>query len=443
MRRIFDLWAARGRLRPYPPGMTWYPRNVEALLGELVETFPITVIQGARQVGKSSLADRVLAGRGKVVTFDDVETRNAADADIKAFVDQYPSGTLVIDEIQHCPDVINAVKASVDRDRRPGRFVLTGSANLLRLSGDADSLAGRAVTLQLRGLSQGELRSCRDDFVAWLLSASAADMQAFGTVATRGDYARLLSQGGYPEVQRLSPRVAPRWLDSYQERVIGRDSANIPGGASRERLAKVARLIAANQGGELVKVRIAEQAEVAQSTVTAYLDVLEAVYLLGRLPAWSPNLTKREVARPKVFIADSALALRLARISSTELLPLGNRVIGGFIEAFVAEELSKQQGWSEVEFSLHHYRDRSGLEVDLILELSDGRVIGIEVKASTTHKADHFAGLIQLRDRLGDRFLHGVVLGMAEKGFQYAERIHALPISALWETAASGPAAVH
>lgn len=175
-------------------------------------------------------------------------------------------------------------------------------------------------------------------------------------IATRGDYARLLSQGVTRGATFLPADGAPL-ARLVPGRVVGRDSANIPGGASRERLAKVARLIGANQGGELVKARIAEQAEAAQSMVTAYLDALEAVYLLGRLPAWSPNLTRRKVVRPKVFITDSALVLRLARVSPTELLPLGNRVIRGLIEAFVAEELSKQQGWSEADFTLHHYRD--------------------------------------------------------------------------------------
>lgn len=192
-------------------------------------------------------------------------------------------------------------------------------------------------------------------------------------------------------------------------------------------------LLAANQAGELVKARIADGAEIPRNTITAYLDVLRSVYLIDELPSWTANLTRREIGRPKAFLSDSALALRLNRQTDQQLLPLTSDSIGGLFEAFVASELLKQRSWSEHDFQLFHFRDRDGVEVDLVLELDDGRVIALEVKASSTYRSEHFAGLRFLKDRLGDRFIAGIVVGMSDRGYQYADRLFGLPAAALWQ----------
>lgn len=160
---------------------------------------------------------------------------------------------------------------------------------------------------------------------------------------------------------------------------------------------------------------------------------MEATYLIDLLKPWGANLTKREIGRPKVLVSDSALAMRLTRTTSQQLESLTSTRIGGISEAFVAGELLKQQGWSDVEFEVFHYRDRDGVEVDLIVELDDGRVLAIEVKSSVTYKPEHFKGLRFVRDRLGDRFAGGIVLGMAAEGLRFGDRLWGMPISALWE----------
>lgn len=399
--------------------------------------FPVIVVQGARQVGKSTFAEMLVADTAAMMfTLDDEATLAAARADPSAFVEQRPDQTMVIDEVQRAPELILAIKAAVDRGRRPGRFVLTGSADLLRLEQTPDSLAGRATTLHLGGLSQGEIGGRPDDFVAHLLGWNQASVPpvTFRTDWDRATYVSALAQGGYPEVQQLTGRLRTTWLDSYLTRVIQRDAQDIYRLTQPARLYSVLRLLAANQSGELVKARIADQAGIPASTITTYLDVLETLFLVSSLPPWTPNLTRRETGRPKAIVSDSALALRLDRVPEAQLLGLsGSDHLGGLLEGLVVGELLKQAGWSDTDFNLFHFRDRNGLEVDLVIELDDGRVFGIEVKAARSFKAEHFAGLRQLADRVGDRFLGGIVLNTSDNGYQYADRLWGLPISALWE----------
>ncbi len=408
------------------------PRKTVAVGRELLGAFPAVVVQGARQVGKSTLARQLVADRAALlVTLDDRRTRDAAIADETAFVEQFPEGVLVIDEVQREPELLLAIKASIDRDRRPGRFLLTGSADLLTVKGRTDSLAGRAATLRLRGLSQGELAGEPEDFVRTLRQGVAP--QRFRTSWTRESYAHALARGGFPDVRHLNPRLRNAWLDSYLERVLERDATMLPSGGQSQRLRSVIALLAANQGGELVKARIAEGAEIPKNSITAYLDVLRSVYLVDELSPWTANLTKREIGRSKAFVSDSALAMRLNRTTEQQLVPLTSDSIGGMFEAFVASELLKQQSWSDHDFQVFHFRDRDGVEVDLVLEFDDGRVLAIEVKASATYRADQFRGLRFLRDKLGDRFIAGVVVGMGPTGYQFADRLFGLPAAALWE----------
>ncbi|MEZ5086514.1 MAG: ATP-binding protein [Tessaracoccus sp.] len=396
-------------------------------------TFPVVVVQGARQVGKSTLAAMLVQGReARQVTLDDLAVRGAAEEDPVGFVEQFPDGTLVIDEVQLQPALLRTIKASVDRNRVPGRFLLTGSANLLRVKGETDSLAGRAVSLRLRGLSQGEIQGRRDDFVARVLGA-AENVDRVSTQWARPEYVRAFATGGFPEALKVEGRMRSLLLDGYLERILERDAPSLPGGGQAARIRSVATLLASNQAGELVKARLADQSAIPQNSIGTYLDALEATYLIDLLKPWGANLTKREIGRPKVLVSDSALAMRLTRTTSQQLESLTSTRIGGISEAFVAGELLKQQGWSDVEFEVFHYRDRDGVEVDLIVELDDGRVLAIEVKSSVTYKPEHFKGLRFVRDRLGDRFAGGIVLGMAAEGLRFGDRLWGMPISALWE----------
>lgn len=412
-------------------GMELIHRNITDRARELLEATPCTVIQGARQVGKSTLAQQLGAGASATYTMDDPDVREAASADPRTFLDQHADELLVIDEIQRAPELILPIKAAIDRDRRPGRFLLTGSSDLLRLQGAPDSLAGRALTLPLAGFSQGELRGHRDDFAARI--RDGADLGAIRTGLTRADIVAVMTTGGYPEVQHLG-RVRRDWFTNYIDRVLRVDATDIRRVADDSRLAAIARLLAANQSGELVKARIARAAGVPQTSLTRSLDVLDALYLTLSLPPWTPNLTAREASKPKLMIADSGLAAALTRTSERTLLdPIRGSYLGPLLEGFVVAELAKQRSWSAERFELFHWRDRDGREVDVVLEFDDGGVLALEVESTATPRGAHFTGLRALAERLGDRFLGGFVLSLTPRALSFGDGLWALPVSTLWE----------
>ncbi len=406
------------------------PRHLAPLGRDMLAAFPCIVVQGARQVGKSTISTMLADDRATVLSLDDDDARHALQADARAFLEGR-EGTLILDEAQRMPDILLAVKASIDRDRRPGRFILTGSADLLRVKGVGDSLAGRAVDLPLRPLSEGEKRGLQDDFVGAVVSGGI-DVRGLRSQWGRADYLAALETGGYPELQELPDRMRSLWVEAYLNRLLSRDAASVPGGSNPARLGTLLRLLAANQSGELVKARLAQAAGLSESMVSNYLDALSSVYLIDRLPPWTSSLTRRETGRHKVSIIDSALAMHLTSQSAASLLPPEKDAIGPLLEGFVTSQLLAQQGWSEQRFRLHHYRDRGGREVDVIVELPDGRVIGIEVKASSSYRAEQFRGLSYLKEVLGDRFIAGIVLGTAPEGYQFADRLWGMPISTLW-----------
>lgn len=408
-------------------------RHAAPVAAELLEHFPGLIIEGARQVGKSTLATQ-LAGRGAVVaTLDDERTRAAAAADAAGFVAQAEQRVMVIDEIQKMPELTLAVKASIDRDRRPGRYILTGSSSLLRVRGTADSLAGRVGRLTLYGLSRGEARGTADDFVTAVV-ADPAQLAATTSEWSRADYAAMLATGAYPEVRSAPPRIREAWLDAYLQGIIGRDMSELRRSVEPARVWAVLRTLAGRQSAELVTARLAQETAVPPRTITGYLDLVHDVGLVASLAPWTPNLAKREIGRVKSLVIDSGLAMWLARMTPDQLTRLEyGEAFGSFLEAFIVAELLRQRTWSDQRFDLFHWRDRNTDEVDIVLELGDGRIIGIEVKSATSFTAKQFTGLARLRDGLGEKFVAGVVLGTSSSGYRYADRLYGAPVSALWE----------
>lgn len=410
-------------------------RNAAPVATELLRHFPGLVIEGARQVGKSTLAGQIAAPDAVVMNLDHEQTRAAAVADPAGFVKQAGGRQLVIDEVQRLPSLTLAVKAAIDADRTPGRFILTGSSSLLRVRGTADSLAGRVARLTMYGLSRGEAAQAPDDFASSVTEHPDA-VTAFTTEVTRDDYTQLIAAGAYPEVREASDRVRGAWLDAYLQGIVGRDLPELRREVRPARSMALLRTLAGRQSAELVKAKLAEETGVPASTITGYLDLLHDVGLVASVPPWTPNLARREIGRPKTIVIDSGLALRLARLTPAQLTRIEyGEAFGAMLEGFVAAELLRQQTWSARRFDLFHYRDRDGDEVDLVLELDDGSVIGIEVKASTSFSGHQFRGLTRLRDSLGDRFLTGVVLNTGSAGYRYADRLYGAPVSALWEIA--------
>jgi len=257
---------------------------------------------------------------------------------------------------------------------------------------------------------------------------------SWSPVTTRQNYADMLEVGSYPEAITLTPRTRRVWFDSYLSGMVYRDLREQRTQYDPQRGLAVIRVLAGHPASELVISHLARDARIPASSTAGYVDLFRSAGLVASIPPWTPNLSKRESGRSKTFLLDSGLALRTTRITSSQLLAIENlESFGGFLEAMVDTELLKQQTWTETEHEVFHFRDRDGWEVDALLELTGGGVIGIEVKASTTFKGDQFNGLRRLRDSLGSRFIAGFVLNTGQEGFRYADRLYGLPISALWE----------
>ena len=410
-----------------------YPRFLEARVRDAIADTPVVVIQGARQVGKSTLAQFVAGGSGaaRQVTLDEPGVLAVAESDPAFFVDQAGRGLLVIDEAQRAPGLILPLKASVDRDRRPGRFLLTGSADLLQVKGVGDSLAGRAETVELKPLSQGELarRSEPEDFVAWLLAGAGAGTGRFGALDPA-----IVVTGGYPEVVRRTPQRAGRWFDSYVERLADHDARDLHRGGYPDHLRQLLALLAAGGIQELVKAKAARTLGVAENTVDTYLRLASTMRLVTSLPSWGRSQRGRIARRPKICLHDTGLSAALAKFTSGHALTLGGReYYGALVEQFVALELAKQQAWSNTEYTVYHFRDLDGLEVDLVIELADGRLLAIEVKSSTTITEKSWANLIRFKDRYPDRNITGACLHAGTQTALIGGWLHILPITTLWQ----------
>jgi predicted AAA+ superfamily ATPase len=319
------------------------PRHVmPAVLESLADT-RVVVVQGARQVGKTTLVSQVIDHLGgHLVTLDDDLVREAALTDPAEFLRQNPNSLLAIDEVQRVPGLVLALKAAVDRDPRPGRFLLTGSANLLRLPAMQDSLAGRAESIDLHGFSQGELTGVHEHFVDRLLSGDA--FLDHRSDLGRADYLDLACAGGYPEaVARRPGRRRSAWFDNYVRRIVERDAPDVSGLQRLDELPLLLRLLAARNSGELNITGLACDTGIPTRTLGPYLDLLETLFLIQRLPAWSANLSQRIVSRPKITFHDSGLAARLVNVSAAGASTgINGEVAGHLLEGFVAGELRRQ-----------------------------------------------------------------------------------------------------
>jgi predicted AAA+ superfamily ATPase len=404
------------------------PRRAADLVEEALDDTRVVIINGARQTGKSTLAELCLRGRPDSVRryLDDPGTRASAVADPVAFLDS--AGTMLIDEVQRVPELWLTIKHIVDRDPRPGRFLLTGSARLLGLSELPDALPGRSETIELFPLSQGEINDGPDGFVDAAF-AHGSRLQAKLTELRRRDYLALVARGGYPEaVRRATPRRRSQFFRSYLDDIMSRDVHQV---ADIQRISDMRRLIgalAAQSGGLLNYTRLASDLALPASTVRDYIGLLELIYLIRLIPAWSPNATARAVATPKLVFNDVGLAAHLVSGVTNDA------TTGGLVETFVIGELARQITWSQTMPRLYHYRDRDGYEVDAVLEDNAGRVIAIEVKAAETVRTDDFRSLRLLQRRLGDRFRAGFVLYCGDQQLPFGENLACLPINALWTT---------
>lgn len=410
-----------------------YRRIIEQRLVDALADSPVVLINGARQVGKTTLVQALPqeSPPRTYLTLDDATVLSAAHADPAGFLAGL-TGPVVIDEVQHAPELFPAIKAVVDRQRQPGRFLLTGSANILLLPRLSESLAGRMEILTLWPLAQIEIDS-RLDFGVSLIDRffSAAALPPALPALSRTELIHRLLAGGYPEpLSRTSQARRRAWFGSYLTTILQRDVRDLANIEGLTALPRLLSLLASRTGSLLNLADISRTTELAYTTLTRYMTLLEATFLVQLLPAWSANLGKRLVKSPKLLLCDTGLAAGLLGTSAERVAENGV-LLGSLLETFVAMELRKAAGWGEEAVQMFHYRTQSGQEVDVLLENGRGQLVGIEVKASSTVTSGDFASLRAVAEAVGDSFVRGMVLYTGSQVIPFGERMHAVPLSIL------------
>jgi uncharacterized protein len=400
------------------------------LLTALGDT-PAVMLVGPRQAGKSTLVQGLARGPhpARYLTLDDLRTLDAARRDPVGLIDG-ADGPLVIDEIQRAPELLLPIKAAIDRSRRPGRFILTGSADVMLLPTVSESLAGRVEVHTLWPFSQAEIEGVPGAAVELLLEESSRPGPA--PAIPRADLIERVARGGFPEALAREDDRREEWLASYLTVIVQRDLRDL---ANIERLTEIPAVLAslaARVRAPLNKTEVAGSVGIPRTSLDRYLTLLEHVFLVHRLPAYHSNRVKQITKAPKLLLADSALLAHLLR-ASRERLADEDSLLGAVLECFVGMELAKQLSAATPRASLLHMRTAAGAEVDFVLEGTDGRLAGVEVKASSTVRTEDFKHLTTLRDRIGpERFVRGVVLYTGGERLPFGERLEAWPLATLW-----------
>ncbi|MFD3506362.1 ATP-binding protein [Nocardia sp. NPDC058666] len=413
--------------------MELVPRAATEQLADAVQDLRVTVVNGPRQAGKTTLLEMFQAAHGGTYrSLDGAEELAAALGDPVAYVDS-GERPLIIDEVQRGGErLILAVKRSVDQNRTPGQFVLAGSTRFLTVPTLSESLAGRAAFVDLWPLSMTERTCGGEDFLQTGLGRPA-ELVGDTSPWTRDDYLELITTGSFPEVIGMRNNSSRRrWFNGYLRTIIERDITEFADIRHAQALPRLAAMIAARAGSPFVASDVGNGLSLPGETIRTYLKYLETVFLTASAPAWSTNLVTRLTKAPKVFLTDSGVAANLTNTDIDTLRRPGHRSLGALTETFVFAELLKLKSLTCDAFEIMHYRDRDGREIDFILETPDGRIYAIEVKASSSPHSDDTRHLTWLRDKLGDRFTAGIVLHLGTKGFSYGDRILSLPLSALW-----------
>jgi len=415
--------------------LAFVPRHAASAVAEALADTRVVLINGARQVGKSTLVRAVAGERAdEWRDLDLPQDRQSAVTDPVGFVSF--DGLTVIDEIQRAPELLLAIKATVDADPRPGRFLLTGSSRLLGLRDLPDTLPGRMETIELWPFSQGEIDSAPDGFVDEVFRRGPAIRHE--STVTRAEYADRIVRGGLPEaVARTDPRRRGRFFDSYVQNLVDREVRQLVEIERAPQLTTLIRLLAARSGLLVAPGSLESELQISRPTIARYLQLLDEVFLIKRVPGWSRNLGTRVTRAAKLTFVDSGIAARLIAMDAHTLRRPG-APFGPLLEGFVLSELARQLTWSQELVDLYHYRDHNKIEVDAVLENRQRQVVGIEVKAASTVRSEDFNGLRRLGEKLGDEFLVGVVLYTGNTTLPFGPNLRAVPVSALWQLPSSG-----
>lgn len=409
-----------------------FPRLIQARLEEALDDTPVVLLHGPRQCGKTTLAQKIGQQRDYTyLSFDDVNLVAAAKADPIGFVDRL-ADKVILDEVQHVPEIFSSIKRSVDQNRRPGRFLLTGSANVLLLPKLSDSLAGRMEVVQLRPLSRCEIENSGHGLLPSLFN----NEYSFGRLEKLGDkLAEYVVEGGYPEpLQRTTERRKSQWHRNYVDTLVQRDIRDLARISNLDAIPRILQLAAAQSAQLLNMSTIAAPFQISRQTVSSYFTLLENIFLLDVLPAWHNNRGKRLVKTPKVHMSDTGLAASLLGLTVNQLKE-DRTLLGHLLESFVYNELRRQASWYDSDIRFHHYRDKDQYEVDIVMEQGGGGIVGIEIKAAATVSEADFKGIKRVQSIAGRSWKSGIVFYDGEIPLSFGDTLFAIPVSGLWDDA--------
>jgi len=408
----------------------FHPRFLLPRLTEALMDTPVVLIHGPRQSGKTTLARHIGDAQGYAyITFDDDVQRASAEEDPVGFIADLPD-KIILDEVQRVPALFTSLKAAVDRDRRAGRFILTGSANVLLIPKLADSLAGRMEILRLHPLAQAELTGQVPGFLTTLFEGrfQPGRGQRLGR-----DLAGKIAAGGYPSaLSRTTSHRRMAWYRDYIDTLVQRDVRDLARISALEVLPRLMTMAAGQTARLLNVVDLAAPFQLSRPTIRSYITLLQRIFLLEELPPWHSNRLSRLIKTPKLHLGDTGFVCALLGVDATALWA-DRSLFGQLLETFIYQELRRQVSWEEEPLTFHHYRDKDGAEVDVVLERGGRQLAGIEIKAASTVTISDFKGLQRLRDAVGNRFVSGVVLYDGESVAAFGDRLFAVPISMLWE----------
>lgn len=412
-------------------------RRISALLAALSREEPVIALHGPRSVGKSTVLRGFAANSAvPVVDLDDPIVLDAVRASPALAVGEHTP--LCVDEYQHAPEILDALKARLNRQGAlPGTAVLTGSTRQDALPRTAQALTGRLHSLTIWPLSQGEISGAVENLVPALRVEAAATVEALPTSGTtRADYVERIVTGGFPlALARTSTPARNRWFDDYVTQSLERDAIELVRVRQRQALRELFNRLAGQTGQLLNLSAIGADLGVERKALEDYVELLEDLFLIARLPAWGKTLRARAAAKPKVHVVDSGLAARLLRLTPAKLASLNPTALtelGNLLETFVVGELRKQVSWLGEQATCGHWRTGDDDEVDFVIEFDDGSVLAFEVKVGERIAGSDLKGLRKLRDALGERFLAGVAISLGSRSYTYEDRLHVMPLDRLW-----------
>lgn len=406
----------------------YLPRLIRDRVLESLADTPVVCLLGPRQVGKTTLAQRIDPER-TYLNLDDSTLLEAARQDPLGFIESLPE-RVILDEVQRAPELLLAIKSVVDRDRRPGRFLLTGSANLLLLPKAQDSLAGRMEVIYLHPLTEQEKRVSASTLLDTMIKGQLTPRMVPDT-APLSPAAEVLCQGGYPEPNRRAPHRARQWYRQYLNAIVQRDVRDIAAIQDEDGMLRLMELLAYRTASLLNVSNLSKELGLERGTVAKYLGILERLFLVHQLPAWHRNQAKRLIKSPKLHLVDTGLAAALGRLAPDQWLTEAER-FGALLESHVVEQLVAQASWVDPELRFSHYRDKDQVEVDLVIERGH-ELWGVEVKRAASIQARDAAGLARLADQAGKGFRGGMLIYTGRHCLRLqVPGCFAVPIGMLW-----------